>query len=140
MQTGSSKRRRISPLSHAITFSYNICVMNKALTGNRAVYLPLTNRRLLLHKALPTSASQKSRDPPESPQVLKARSNTLSALMSSPNPSLSFGMSFGPSSFLVPPGLLLLDRLLTSLWASALSADEPFIREPMLGIVLAPLP
>lgn len=38
---------------------------------------------------------------------------------------------------MVPPGLLLVDRLLLSLLASVLSADEPFMSEPMLGIVLA---
>lgn len=46
-------------------------------------------------------------------------------------------MSLGPSFFSLPPGLLLLDRLLASLLASVLSADEPFTSEPMLGIVLA---
>lgn len=37
----------------------------------------------------------------------------------------------------MPPGLLLPDRLLASLLASVLSADAPFMSEPMLGIVLA---
>ena len=56
--------------------------------------------------------------------------------MSSPKPSFSLGMSCGPS-FLVPPGLLLLDRPLLSLRVSKLSLDDPFINAPMLGIVLA---
>lgn len=48
--------------------------------------------------------------------VLKARSNTLNARMSSPKPNLSLGISVGPSFFFaVPPGLLLPERVLMSL-------------------------
>ena len=60
--------------------------------------------------------------------------------MSSPNPSLSLGMSCGPLSFLVePPGVRSpdLSLLASALGLLVLSTDVPFINEPMLGIVLA---
>ena len=67
--------------------------------------------------------------------TLKALSSILRVLISSPNPSLSLGMSL--AFFLVPPGLLLADLLLISLLASELSADEPLMRAPILGMELA---
>lgn len=54
--------------------------------------------------------------------------------MSSLNPSFSFGMSFGPSAFFVPPGLRL---PLRSLRVSMFSFEDPFIIAPILGIELA---
>lgn len=73
-------------------------------------------------------------------QVLKARSRTLNALTSSPKPILSPGISFGPSDFLVPPGLRLHERSVLSLVAWPFSTvEDPFINEPILGMVLAPL-
>lgn len=62
--------------------------------------------------------------------------------MSSPNPSFSLGMSFGPSAFLVPPGLRLpvrlSDRPFCSDVASVLSpAVAPFIKAPIRGTSLA---
>lgn len=73
--------------------------------------------------------------------VVNARSRTFNALMSSPKPNLSLGMSCGPPSFFTdPPGVLSPDL---SLFASAFgllwfSAEAPFMIAPMLGIVLAP--
>jgi hypothetical protein len=75
-------------------------------------------------------------------QALKTRSSCLRALLSSPKPSFSLGISVGPVAFFVPPGLRLLCLLpLCSLFESefsvAVDGGAPFIIDPMLGIVFA---
>lgn len=117
--------RRSAPSSRLVTDSYMqsqpSCSTDQARTKRIPAMHPHGPARTVFPGSEPPRRAQTRTQIRGSMQILynppraqaeKARSRTLNARISSPNPSFSLGMSCGPSALRdVPPGLLLPERL-----------------------------